>query len=72
MAVRATAGSAGLSGLIWLLVLVPIQLKQRQLLRQCDHITSEYLRLSRIWQISGAVATVLPLPILYLMINKIG
>ena len=62
----------GLSGLIWLFVLVPIQLKQRQLLLQYDHITPLYLRLSRIWQLSGALATVLPLPILYLMINKVG
>jgi uncharacterized membrane protein len=60
----------GLSGLIWALVLLPIQLKQRVLLREHDHITSEYLRLSRVWQISGAVATVLPLPIIYLMITK--
>ncbi len=62
----------GLSGLIWALVLLPIQLKQRQLLRQFDHITSEYLRLSKVWQICGAVATALPLPILYLMITKVG
>jgi len=62
----------GMSGLIWLFVLVPIQFKQRQLLRKYDHITSEYLRLSRVWQIAGAVATLLPLPILYLMINKVG
>jgi uncharacterized membrane protein len=61
----------GLSGLIWLLVLMPIQLKQRRLLAQTDQITSEYLRWSRIWQIAGAVATVLPLPIIYLMINKV-
>lgn len=60
----------GLSGLIWLLVLFPIQLKQRLLLRRHDHITSEYLRLSKVWQICGAVATALPLPIIYLMINK--
>jgi uncharacterized membrane protein len=62
----------GMSGLIWAFVLLPIQLRQRTLLRRHDHITSEYLRLSRVWQISGAVATVLPLPILYLMINKVG
>jgi uncharacterized membrane protein len=62
----------GLSGLIWALVLLPIQLKQRQLLRQFDHITLEYLRLSKVWQICGAVATALPLPILYLMITKVG
>ncbi len=60
----------GLSGLIWVLVLFPIQLKLRVLLRRHDHITSEYLRLSRVWQISGAVATALPLPIIYLMFNK--
>lgn len=60
----------GISGLIWAAVLLPIQLKQRQLLRHTDHITSEYLQLSRVWQISGAVATVVPLPILYLMVTK--
>ena len=60
-----------MSGLIWLLVLVPIQLRQRTLLARTDRITPEYLRLSRLWQISGAVATVLPLPILYFMIAKV-
>lgn len=62
----------GLSGLIWLLVLVPIQLKQRALLARTDRITSEYLQLSKVWQISGAVATILPLPILYFMIAKVS
>jgi uncharacterized membrane protein len=60
----------GLSGLIWMLVLLPIQLKQRNILRNTTQITREYLQLSRVWQISGAVATVLPLPILYLMVTK--
>lgn len=59
------------SGLIWALVLVPIQLRQRTLLRRDRAITAEYLRLSRIWQVSGAIATVVPLPILYLMITKV-
>ena len=62
----------GLSGLIWIMVLVPIQLRQRSLLRQTQHITAEYLHLSKIWQVSGAVATVLPLPILYLMVTKLA
>ena len=62
----------GLSGLIWACVLVPIQLKQRLLLKRHDHITSEYLRLSKVWQISGAIATALPLPILYLMVTKVA
>ena len=60
----------GLSGLIWALVLVPIQLRQRVLLKRFQAITPEYLKLSRIWQISGAVATIVPLPIVYLMIVK--
>lgn len=60
----------GLSGLIWLLVLVPIQLKQRKLLQRTTQITREYLQWSRIWQVSGAVATALPLPIIYLMVTK--
>ncbi len=61
----------GLSGLIWAFVLMPIQLKQRKILATTDTITDEYLRLSRLWQITGAVATVLPLPILYFMIAKV-
>jgi uncharacterized membrane protein len=65
-------GLFGFSGLIWLLVLVPIQLRQRILLKRYQSITAEYLKLSRIWQISGAIATVVPLPILYLMISKIA
>lgn len=60
-----------ISGLIWALLLVPIQLRQRTLLRRDKAVTGEYLRLSRIWQISGAIATVVPLPILYLMITKV-
>ena len=60
----------GLSGAIWALVLVPIQLRQRVLLNRHLTITPEYLKLSRIWQISGAVATIVPLPIVYLMIVK--
>jgi uncharacterized membrane protein len=60
----------GLSGLIWMLVLVPIQLKQRKLLQRTTQITSEYLQWSRIWQVSGAVATALPLPIIYFMVTK--
>ena len=60
----------GLSGLIWLLVLLPLQLRQRQILRQTTRITPQYLRLSRLWQAWGAVATLLPLPIFYFMITK--
>jgi uncharacterized membrane protein len=40
------------------------------LLNRFDHITADYLRLSKVWQISGAVATIVPLPIVYLMVTK--
>lgn len=58
------------SGVIWLFVLVPIQFKQRALLMASDTVGPEYWRLSRIWQVAGAIATVLPLPIVYFMVNK--
>jgi uncharacterized membrane protein len=63
-------GLLGFSGLIWLFVLLPIQFKQRALLRASDTVCDQYWRLSRIWQIAGAIATVLPLPIVYFMVNK--
>ena len=63
-------GLLAFSGLIWLFVLVPIQLKQRALLRNTDTVCEDYWRLSRIWQIAGAFATVLPLPIVYFMVTK--
>jgi uncharacterized membrane protein len=59
-----------MSGLIWLFVLVPIQLKQRALLQNTDTVCADYWRLSRIWQIAGAFATLLPLPIVYFMVTK--
>lgn len=60
----------GISGLIWAFVLLPIQLRLRVLLRRHDHITADYIRLSRLWQIAGAVATIVPLPIIYFMVTK--
>lgn len=62
----------GLSGLIWLFILLPIQLRQRRLLRETTQITTQYTRLSRQWQLWGALATLLPMPILYFMITKSG
>jgi uncharacterized membrane protein len=45
-------------------------LKQRTLLRASTTVGEEYWRLSRIWQVAGAIATVLPLPIVYFMVTK--
>jgi uncharacterized membrane protein len=63
-------GLLAFSGLIWLCVLVPIQLKQRTLLKNSATLGDDYWRLSRIWQVAGAIATVLPLPIVYFMVTK--
>jgi uncharacterized membrane protein len=59
-----------ISGLMWLFVLVPIQLKQRALLKNSHTVCAEYWRLSRIWKIAGGLATLLPMPIVYFMVTK--
>jgi hypothetical protein len=51
-------------------VLVPIQLKQRALLKKSDTVCADYWRLSRIWKLAGAIATLVPLPIVYFMVTK--
>jgi uncharacterized membrane protein len=58
------------SGAIWLFLLVPIQLKQRALLKKSDTVCADYWRLSRIWKLAGAIATLVPLPIIYFMVTK--
>jgi len=62
----------GVSGAIWLFVLVPIQLKQARLLRASrqETIPDEYHRLARLWSLAGTVATLVPLPAIYLMVSK--
>lgn len=61
-----------ISGAIWLFVLVPIQLKQARLLRTSSQeiIPDEYHRLARLWSLAGTVATLVPLPAIYLMISR--
>jgi hypothetical protein len=41
-----------------------------RLAKNTDTVCADYWRLSRIWQIAGAFATVLPLPIVYFMVTK--
>lgn len=63
------------SGVIWAAVLIPIQIAQSRLVRQFRReakIPDRYWRLSFLWAIFGAVATLLPLANLYLMIFKPG
>ena len=61
------------SGVIWLAVLVPVEVMQERLartFRDGPTIPDRYWRLSRIWAIFGAIATVLPLVNIYLMVFK--
>ena len=61
------------SGVIWLALLVPIEVMQQRLassFRDAATIPDRYWRLSRLWAVFGAVATVLPLFNLYLMVFK--
>ncbi|WP_019140258.1 DUF2269 family protein [Noviherbaspirillum massiliense] len=63
------------SALIWLVVLVPVQLGQSRLLRRPapDNIVpARYWLLARLWTLAGIIATLLPLPAVYLMVAKPG
>ncbi len=61
------------SGVIWVAALVPIEVMQTRLakgFRDAATIPDRYWRLSRLWAVFGAVATVLPLANLYFMVFK--
>ncbi len=62
----------GVSGVIWIAVLVPIQFKQAHMLRMSstEEIPKEYHRLARLWSLAGIFATLFPLPAVYLMVSK--
>lgn len=63
------------AGVVWLVVLVPIQVQQERLARRFrdgGEIPDRYWRLSKLWAVSGGIATVLPLVTLYLMVFKPG
>jgi uncharacterized membrane protein len=63
------------SGLLWLMVLVPIQLRQARLLRglpETAQLPAAYHRLSLWWSVVGTIATLAPLPALWLMSAKPG
>jgi uncharacterized membrane protein len=61
------------SGMIWVLILIPIQFRQAQLARSFENggeIQQVYWRLNRHWYIWGVLATVIPLANLYVMVAK--
>jgi uncharacterized membrane protein len=61
------------SGVIWLTILVPIELKQARLAREFRDggvIPDRYWRLSTLWAIFGGIATILPFINVFLMVLK--
>ena len=61
------------SGVIWATALIPIEVMQARLARQFAteaKIPERYWRLSMLWSVFGAVATILPLANLYFMVVK--
>ena len=58
---------------IWLFALIPLQLKQARLVRECqarENLPEDYYVLSRYWLALRSIATVLPLANFYLMVFK--
>ena len=61
------------SGLIWVLVLIPVQIAQARMARQfavSGVIPPRYWALGRIWLWAGILATLIPLANLYWMVFK--
>jgi uncharacterized membrane protein len=61
------------SGLIWVLILVPVQIGQSRLLDRLgtlDEIPERYWKLATLWAVAGTVASVLPVIAVYLMVVK--
>ncbi|RDU38080.1 hypothetical protein DRW41_00445 [Neobacillus piezotolerans] len=61
------------SGIIWAVILIPLQLKMIRHSAQCIEsgtISKAYRDASRLWAVFGIAATLLPLVILYLMVTK--
>ena len=61
------------SGIIWVVILVPLQAKLARLTRGFaagQVIPEEYWRLCRAWNFWGLVATLLPVSVIYFMVFK--
>jgi len=62
-----------LSGLIWVSILIPAQIKQVKMAKEFAStgvIPDQYWKLCTTWNIFGVIATLLPLMNLYWMVFK--
>lgn len=60
-------------GLLWLLLLIPIQIKQARILKQLPQdgeIPRQYWQLSLYWNLIGSLTIIFSLGVLYLMITR--
>jgi uncharacterized membrane protein len=63
------------SGVIWVAALIPLEVMQARMAKRFATetvIPARYWRLSTLWSVFGAVATLLPLANLYFMVFKPG
>lgn len=61
------------SGLIWVFILVPVQIKQAKLAKEFEYkqeIPESYWKLNQYWYRFGIVAVILPLSNIYWMVFK--
>jgi uncharacterized membrane protein len=62
-----------ISGIIWVLILIPIQIKQARIARsfaEGSKIPGMYWSIGQLWTVFGIIATILPMINLYLMVFK--
>ena len=63
----------GISGLLWIVALVPIQIKQSKLIKTLPSdapIPKSYYKLGKIWSIIGTIAIIVSLPAIFFMVSK--
>ncbi|CAC9950727.1 integral membrane protein-like protein [Bathymodiolus heckerae thiotrophic gill symbiont] len=61
------------SGIIWVAILLPVQIKQARIAKQFSEeepIPKQYWKLGKLWIVFGVLATLLPLANLYWMVFK--
>ena len=66
-------GSVTVVGLVWSLVLLPIELRQRTLATEAletDIVSSEYVKLSMRWNLLAALIAMLAIGVLFVMVYK--
>ncbi len=62
-----------ISGVIWITILIPVQIKQAKMARgfsENTKIPDEYWKLCKAWNVFGSLATIIPMINIYWMVFK--